>query len=214
MAKSKETFNKKEKEKKRLRKKKEKEEKKEVRKSNSNKGGDMDDMIAYVDEDGNITSTPPDPTVKKKKIELEDIAVSVSKQAPIDPEDLRRKGKVTFFNESKGYGFIKDLESQDSIFVHVKGLVDDVRENDQVTFETEKAPKGLSAIDVKLATLSLNILYKFLLLRRGTAIELPLLCLSRHLPIGTIKFHPKKIVFWFLQGWNYFYNRYFFSPIF
>jgi len=151
MAKSKETFNKKEKEKKRLRKKKEKEEKKEVRKSNSIKGGDMDDMIAYVDEDGNITSTPPDPTVKKKKIELEDIAVSVSKQAPIDPEDLRRKGKVTFFNESKGYGFIKDLESQDSIFVHVKGLVDDVRENDQVTFETEKTPKGLSAIDVKLA---------------------------------------------------------------
>ncbi len=150
MAKSKETFNKKEKEKKRLRKKKDKEEKKEARKSTSNKGGDLDDMIAYVDEDGNITSTPPDPLQKKKKIELEDIEVSVSKQAPIDPEDLRRKGKVTFFNESKGYGFIKDLQTQDSIFVHVKSLVDDIQENDQVTFETEKTPKGLSAIDVKL----------------------------------------------------------------
>lgn len=150
MAKSKETFNKKEKEKKRLRKKKDKEEKKEARKSSSNKGGDLDDMIAYVDEDGNITSTPPDPLQKKKKIELEDIEVSVSKQAPIDPEDLRRKGKVTFFNESKGYGFIKDLQTQDSIFVHVKSLVDDIQENDQVTFETEKTPKGLSAIDVKL----------------------------------------------------------------
>ncbi|MEX2511657.1 MAG: cold shock domain-containing protein [Cyclobacteriaceae bacterium] len=150
MAKSKETFNKKEKEKKRLRKKKDKVEKKEARKSSSNKGGDLDDMIAYVDEDGNITSTPPDPLQKKKKIELEDIEVSVSKQAPIDPEDLRRKGKVTFFNESKGYGFIKDLQTQDSIFVHVKSLVDDIQENDQVTFETEKTPKGLSAIDVKL----------------------------------------------------------------
>lgn len=150
MAKSRETFNKKEKEKKRLKKKQEKEEKKEARKASSNKGGDFDDMIAYVDSEGNITSTPPDPTEKKKKIELEDIEISVSKQAPVDPEDLRRKGKVTFFNTSKGYGFIKDLETQESIFVHVKGLVDDIQENDQVTFETERTPKGLSAIDVKL----------------------------------------------------------------
>ncbi|MFC4871833.1 cold-shock protein [Negadavirga shengliensis] len=150
MAKSRETFNKKEKEKKRLKKKQEKEEKKEARKASSSRGGDLDDMIAYVDADGNITSTPPDPSEKRKKIELEDIEVSVSKQAPVDPEDLRRKGKVTFFNTSKGYGFIKDLETQESIFVHVKGLIDDIQENDQVTFETEKTPKGLSAVDVKL----------------------------------------------------------------
>jgi cold shock CspA family protein len=149
MAKSRETYNKKEKEKKRLKKKQDKEEKKEARKSVSNKGGEFDDMIAYVDADGNITDTPPDPT-QRKKVEAESIAVSVSRKADVEPEDLVRTGKVTFFNASKGYGFIKDQESQESIFVHVKGLIDTIEENDKVTFETEKTPKGLSAVEVRL----------------------------------------------------------------
>lgn len=149
MAKSRETYNKKEKEKKRLKKKQDKEEKKEARKSVSNKGADFDEMIAYVDADGNITDTPPDPT-QRKKVEAESIAVSVSRKADVEPEDLIRTGKVTFFNDSKGYGFIKDQESQESIFVHVKGLIDTIEENDKVTFETERTPKGLSAIEVRL----------------------------------------------------------------
>ncbi|WP_194775859.1 cold-shock protein [Pararhodonellum marinum] len=149
MAKSRETFNKKEKEKLRLKKKQEKEEKKEARRANSDKGGSLDDMIAYVDADGNITDTPPDPT-KKRVIEAESIQVSTSKQADIEPEDLIRKGTVTFFNDSKGYGFIKDQENQESIFVHLNGCIDAIQENDKVTFETERTPKGLSAIEVKL----------------------------------------------------------------
>lgn len=150
MGRSQETFSKKEKEKKKLKKKKDKAEKKEERKANAAKGQSLDEMMAYVDEDGNITSTPPDPTKKKKMFKSEDIEIGVPKKAEEDPADAIRKGKVTFFNESKGYGFIKDQETQESVFVHMKGLIDQVKENDKVTFEVEKTPKGASAFDVKL----------------------------------------------------------------
>lgn len=148
MAKSQETFNKKEKEKKRLKKKQDKEQKREERKSTSSKGKSLEEMYVYVDENGDLTFTPPDPK-KKKVINHEDIEIGVSKQEAPDPADLIRKGIITFFNESKGYGFIKDLESQESIFVHVNGLEEEVGENDKVTFETEKGQKGLNAIRVK-----------------------------------------------------------------
>ena len=73
-----------------------------------------------------------------------------SKKAALDPADLIRTGTVTFFNDSKGFGFIKDLKSQESIFVHVNALSEQIKENDKVTFETERSPKGLNAIKVKL----------------------------------------------------------------
>jgi cold shock CspA family protein len=149
MAKSKETWNKKETEKKKEKKRKEKEQRKEDRKANAKEGISFDDMIAYVDENGNISSTPPDPT-KKRIIKEEDIEVSVPKQADIKEADPTRKGKVTFFNDSKGYGFIKDSDSQDSIFVHVNGLIDAIKENDKVTFEVEMGQKGPNAIRVKV----------------------------------------------------------------
>ncbi|WP_114749528.1 cold-shock protein [Pleomorphovibrio marinus] len=148
MAKSRVTFNKKEKEKKRLRKKKEKEEKKEARKASSSKGAGMEDMIAYVDADGNISDTPPDPD-NYEEIEADDIEISVSKNMASDDEPSERTGKVSFFNSSKGYGFIEDEQTKDRIFVHATGLVDEIEENDRVTFETERTPKGLSAIEVK-----------------------------------------------------------------
>jgi len=147
MARSTETFNKKEKEKKRLKKQKEKREKAEERKDNVVKGKSLEEMMAYVDENGNITSTPPDPT-KKKKIVMEDIQIATPKQEAIQPGDLIRKGKVTFFNESKGYGFIKDSESQESIFVHINELSEAVVENDKVTFEIEAGQKGMTAVRV------------------------------------------------------------------
>ncbi|WP_266367070.1 cold-shock protein [Tellurirhabdus rosea] len=59
-------------------------------------------------------------------------------------------GKVKFFNESKGYGFIKPDDSSEDIFVHVSGLIDQVRENDSVKFEVEKGRKGLNAVNVEL----------------------------------------------------------------
>ncbi|MGZ5282251.1 MAG: cold-shock protein [Bacteroidia bacterium] len=150
MAKSQETFNKKEKEKKKAKKRQDKEAKKEERKSNSDKGKSFEDMLAYVDEDGNITSTPPDPK-KKRIVNQEDIRISTPKQAELDPADAIRKGIISHFNDAKGYGFIRDLETQESIFVHVNGLAEAVREGEKVTFETEMGQKGIMAVNVKKA---------------------------------------------------------------
>jgi len=60
-------------------------------------------------------------------------------------------GTVKFFNESKGFGFIKDAESSKEYFVHVSGLIDKIKENDQVTFDIQEGRKGLNAVNVKLA---------------------------------------------------------------
>ncbi|MDB5136349.1 MAG: cold shock protein [Mucilaginibacter sp.] len=147
MARSTETFSKKEKEKARLKKSKDKKEKAEDRKANAGKGKSLEDMMAYIDEHGNITSTPPDPS-RKIKINVEDIQIGVAKQQDL-PHDTIRNGVVSFFNESKGYGFIKDLQTQESIFVHINALTEPLKENNMVTFETEQGQKGLSAIKVK-----------------------------------------------------------------
>ena len=61
------------------------------------------------------------------------------------------RGIVKFFNESKGYGFIKDSETQQEYFVHVTGLIDKIKEDDDVVFELREGKKGLNAVDVKLA---------------------------------------------------------------
>lgn len=62
-----------------------------------------------------------------------------------------KEGKVKFFNGSKGYGFIIDSETGKEYFVHVSGLIDEVREGDDVTFDLKEGKKGLNAVDVKLA---------------------------------------------------------------
>jgi len=61
------------------------------------------------------------------------------------------KGTVKFFNDSKGYGFIKDEETNKEYFVHVTGLIDEIKENDEVTYELQEGRKGLNAVNVKLA---------------------------------------------------------------
>jgi CspA family cold shock protein len=60
-------------------------------------------------------------------------------------------GKVKFFNETKGFGFIKDANSEKEYFVHVTGLKDQIRENDDVTFELQEGKKGINAVNVRLA---------------------------------------------------------------
>ena len=149
MSKSQETWNKKEREKKKQKSRQDKQERKQERKENAKEGKSFDDMLAYIDENGNLSSTPPDPG-KMKKVKLEDIQIGVPKHVPPDPADLIRRGKVTFFNESKGYGFIKDQQTQESIFVHANGLINQIKENSKVTFEIEMGPKGPGAVNVKL----------------------------------------------------------------
>lgn len=58
------------------------------------------------------------------------------------------QGTVKFFNEAKGFGFIKPLNSNTDIFVHLSGLIDEIRENDEVTYEEEKGRKGMNAVNV------------------------------------------------------------------
>ncbi len=142
------TWNKKERQKKKEQSKKEKAERKQERKDNP-KSSKLDDMLAYVDENGNLSATPPDPK-KMKKIKLEDIEIGVPKQQAIDPADLIRSGVVSFFNEAKGYGFIRDLETQESIFVHINSLKEPLKENNKVSFEVEMGVKGPVAVNVKL----------------------------------------------------------------
>jgi cold shock protein len=59
-------------------------------------------------------------------------------------------GTVKFFNELKGFGFIKDANSSNEYFVHSSGLKDNIKENDEVTFELQQGNKGLNAVNVKL----------------------------------------------------------------
>ena len=144
-----ETWNKKEREKKKQQKEKDKAEKKLLRKENSRNGNDLDSMLAYLDENGNLSSKPPDPR-KKIVVNVEDIEIGVPKQRAVDPADLIRTGIVSFFNEAKGYGFIKDLKNQESVFVHVNSVAEPIKENNKVTFEVEMGPKGANAVNVKL----------------------------------------------------------------
>ena len=62
-----------------------------------------------------------------------------------------KNGKVKFFNNSKGFGFIKDTDSGNEYFVHASGLIDQIKEDDEVTFDVKEGKKGLNAVEVKLA---------------------------------------------------------------
>lgn len=148
MAKSQETFGKKEKQKQKLKNRQDKAEKMEERKANAKKGKTLEEMMVYLDENGNFSSTPPDPR-KKKVFNSKDMQIGVPKQEDREQVEVIRNGVVTFFNDDKGYGFIKDLQSQESVFIHVNQLSEPIKEHDKVSFEVEMGHKGLNAIKVK-----------------------------------------------------------------
>ena len=108
-------------------------------------------QLVYVDENGNLTDTPPDPS-KRKKIKAEDINVSIPKRQDIDPADLIRFGTVKFFfpNQEKGYGFIIDRDSKESLFVHIENVTGEIDSSDKVTFEIGNGSKGPVAVEVKV----------------------------------------------------------------
>jgi cold shock CspA family protein len=140
------TFEKREKEKKRQQKQEEKKRRKEERKANSS-GGGLENMMAYVDENGRLSSTPPDPT-KRKPIEASEIELGVPKRIEVDVP-TERVGKVDFFDTSKGFGFIREDITQERFFVHISGLLDEVSEGTKVQFEVERGQKGMNAVRVK-----------------------------------------------------------------
>ena len=149
MAKSKVTFNKKDKEQKRFKHQQEKKQKMEDRKAHKKNGNNLDDMIAYLDENGNLSSTPPDPR-SKKVFKQEDIQIGVPKQEYT--EEVPRTGTVSFFNKPKGFGFINDSVTGERVFFHIKDLLEPIEEMDKVTFGIARGPRGLNATEVsKLA---------------------------------------------------------------
>ena len=143
-----ESWKKKDREQKKRKERNDKAERMNQRKENTKKKS-FDDMIAYLDENGNLSSQPPDPR-KRVEVKLEDIQIGVPEYVPPTEEELTRTGKVTFFNNAKGFGFIKDLVSQQSVFVHANNLETAVQENDKVSFQIEMGQRGPSAIKVKL----------------------------------------------------------------
>ena len=141
MAKSKESFGKKEREKKKQKQQADKLEKKLERRAAGQAGKSLDDMLAYVDENGNLSSEPPKET-PKAEIDLKDIRIGAT---PRPPEDPTRTGIVTFFNQTKGFGFISDEKSRQDIFFHINDLLEPVKEKDRVTFTQERNAKGFFA---------------------------------------------------------------------
>ena len=112
MAKSQQTFSKSEKEKKRLKKRQDKQKKMDARKADKEENGTGGIQFAYVDHNGNLIDTPPDPTMKVV-YELDDIQISVTKKEDLPQEDPVRNGKVSFFDTSKGFGFIIDAANNE-----------------------------------------------------------------------------------------------------
>ena len=137
------SFGKRENEKKKQAKRLEKQKRKEERQAGGT--ASMDDMIAYVDENGNITNTPPEERAKAE-VNLEDIAIATPKKEEVEYEPL--KGRVEYFNADKGYGFIKDLESGEKYFFHISSAPQDIAEGNTVNFETERSARGMNAVRI------------------------------------------------------------------
>ncbi|MEJ0029872.1 MAG: cold shock domain-containing protein [Bacteroidota bacterium] len=103
-------------------------------------------MIAYVDENGNFSSTPPDVT-KKRAVKESDIDLTSKNKGGAGMQDVRT-GVVKFFEKDKGYGFIKDSQSQEEYFFHYSSASFQVAQSQAVTFEIESGPKGLNAVRI------------------------------------------------------------------
>lgn len=141
-----ETPNKKEREKKRELKRKEKQQKKDMRKQHSD-GGGLESMMAYVDENGFIVDTPQDPKTKTE-IKAKNIEIGVPKQEKED-FDPTITGVITFYESSKGYGFIKSDDGE-NFFMHNNNVSGEPAIGKRVSFEKERSAKGWAAVKVKV----------------------------------------------------------------
>lgn len=142
-------FSKRDREKKKQHARKEKDEKRRERKESSRNGNSLAEMMAYVDENGNLTSIPQDPK-RKRDFRIDEIQISVPKETDLNSTEEYEEGVVTFFNDEKGYGFIRDSRTKQSVFVHNKQLLMPVKLNDKVRFLITKGIKGPEAIEVSM----------------------------------------------------------------
>ncbi len=149
MSRPQQSFNKRENEKKRQKRREEKNKKKEARRSKAKEGGGGI-PFAYVDQYGNLTDTPQDLS-EKEEIDASSIELGIPKKEHVEEDiDPIRKGKVSYFDHSKGFGFIMEDGTGEKYFCHVSNLIDEINENDKVSFELEKGPRGMNAVRVTL----------------------------------------------------------------
>ena len=123
--------------------------KEQKRKDERKSGGtsSFEDMIAYVDENGILHTTPQD-VKPKTEIDVSQIEISTPKQEEM--EILPSTGRVEYFTASKGYGFIKDADSGEKYFFHISSAPDTIAEGDKVTFEIERGTRGLAAVRISI----------------------------------------------------------------
>ena len=129
--------------------KEQKRQEKQKRKDERKSGGtsSFEDMIAYVDENGILHTTPQD-VKPKTEIDVSQIEISTPKQEEM--EILPSTGRVEYFTASKGYGFIKDADSGEKYFFHISSAPDTIAEGDKVTFEIERGTRGLAAVRISI----------------------------------------------------------------
>lgn len=141
MAKSQLTFKKKEQAKKKQLKKKEKQERRELNRSNNNKGKALEEMFAYVDEFGNISDTPPTQPYKFKEEDL---------LRPADPEDEYLFGKVSYYNETGHYGFIRDNLSKETVYFNdrLAGIVLELNQKVKYKYMRSKQGNQISEVEI------------------------------------------------------------------
>lgn len=141
------SFGKRENEKKKQAKRLEKQQRKEQRQAAGT--ASADEMIAWVDEFGNLTNIPPEERVRQKvEVRAEEIAVSTQRREEVDE---RLTGRVEYFNAEKGYGFIKDMASTEKYFFHISSAPAEIAEGRKVTFELERGARGMNAVGVAFA---------------------------------------------------------------
>ena len=138
MGQSQQTFRKKEIAKKKLQKRKEKEERKAHREDSNDKGKSLEEMFAYVDENGNISDKPP---VKKYEFKEEDLIRP-------EVEDVYSFGKVSFYNEAGQYGFIRDNETRENVYFNFKMLGFVLHQDQKVKFKSQSSKQGLQVTEV------------------------------------------------------------------
>ena len=138
MGQSQQTFRKKEIAKKKLQKRKEKEERKAQREDSNDKGKALEEMFAYVDENGNISDTPP---IKKYEFKEEDLIRP-------EVEDVYSFGKVSFYNEAGQYGFIRDTETRENVYFNFKILGFVLQQDQKVKFKSQSSKQGLQVTEV------------------------------------------------------------------
>lgn len=145
MAKSRESFDKKSKAQKKIKQRRDKAQKMEDRKAEAKKGKSLEDMIAYVDENGNITDTPPD-TKNRKPVQLEDIQIAIPAG---NIRDTVRTGTIHFFNEEKGFGFVTDNSNGQQVFFHGSNISFLPKKADKVLFDTDMNDRGVIAVNLR-----------------------------------------------------------------